>query len=113
MSTGIAAGSDVRSALRIAEQIRDEIRTRVGLSGLRLQIAREPVPLTIGLDDARAASDAVLLLAVSDERGDLATVLLRDSTRVVYAPADADVARAVVDRFGPALRQWLSRPGAS
>lgn len=112
MTSVVEPGPDLATALRIAERIRDEVRSRVGLSGLRLQIARAPVPLTIGLDDAREASDAVLFLKLSDSAGDLATILVSDASRFVYAPEEAAAARAIVERYKPALRDWLSRPNA-
>lgn len=113
MTSVVERGADLATALRIAERMRDELRSRVGLSGVRLQIARAPVPLTIGLDDAREANDAVLLLTLADSAGDLATILLSDASRVIYAPAEAAEARSALERFKPELREWLGRPSAT
>lgn len=107
MSSDVSVRADLATALRIAEAMRDEIRSHVGLSGLRLRIAREPMPLTIGLDDARAGSDAVLLFTISDQGRYLATVVLSDRDRPFYAQDDADAARAIADRYRPLLREWL------
>ena len=113
MKSAVEPGLDIGTALRVAERMREELRAHIGVSGLRLQIARAPMPLTIGLDDARAAGDAVLLLTLSDSAGDLATILISDASRFAYAPEDAAAARAVVERYKPYLREWLSRPDAT
>lgn len=113
MTSAIVPGPDIATALRIAERIRDELRSDVGLTGLRLQIARAPVPLTIGLDDARGAGDAVLFLALSDGEREIATILVSDASRSAYSPEDADAVRAVIERHRPDLREWLRGPGAT
>lgn len=99
--------SGLKAALEIAEEMRDEIRDRVGLSGMRLQIFREGSPLTIGLDDDRTEGDAVLMLTIADPDGEIANVLVRDQGRRGYAPEEARTIVEIVRRYTSTLRAWL------
>lgn len=107
MTTSIERGG-LSEALHIAEEMRDEIRGRVGLSGMRLRIHRQGSPLAIGLDDSRIERDAVLMLTIADADGEIADILVRDQGRPSYAPEEARTIGEIAQRYAFRLRWWLS-----
>lgn len=108
MSAVPAGATYLSTALRTAESMRDELRSRVGASGLRVRMARTPLPLTIGLDDAHEQPAAALVVDIDDAEGHIANILVTDAKRLAFPPEEAATIRQVAARYAPALRECLN-----
>lgn len=103
------SGGAVESALTAAEALHAELVRAVGLTSLRLEVAREGAPLAIDIGEVwPAPGRAELEIALADGSGTLGRVLIADSRRPQYHRLERGIAMQISARYVPLLRRWLT-----
>jgi hypothetical protein len=96
------------AALSAAEELYAELRSAIGATSVRLEIARPSAPLSIDLGNGSIEGPARLELELADASGIVGRVVIGDVRENGFDDRQSAAAYRIAARYAKTLRRWLS-----